>query len=132
MSETDKQRWRDKLSPQAFHVCWESGTEAPFTGKLLHNRRTGFYHCICCEQPLFHSSSKFDAGCGWPSFDRPYSKESVSYHDDFSHGMQRVEIRCGHCGAHLGHVFPDGPTETGDRYCVNSVALDFHAQSDQK
>lgn len=107
------------------HVTQERGTEAPFTGRLLHNKRTGVYHCICCNQPLFASGSKFDSGCGWPSFDAPVSEDAIRYLDDNSHNMNRIEIRCAHCDAHLGHVFPDGPTATGERYCVNSAAMSF-------
>ena len=116
--------WRETLSDEAYRVCWEKGTEAPFSGALLHNRATGEYHCVCCGNSLFDSNHKFDAGCGWPSFDtaRP---GAVRYERDKSHGMVRTEILCNNCGAHLGHVFDDGPTETGLRYCVNSVAMQF-------
>ena len=116
--------WRETLSDEAYRVCWEKGTEAPFSGALLHNRATGEYHCVCCGNSLFDSNHKFDAGCGWPSFDaaRP---GAVRYERDKSHGMVRTEILCNNCGAHLGLVFDDGPTETGLRYCVNSVAMQF-------
>ena len=117
--------WRDKLSDEAYHVCWEKGTEAPFSGALLHNRQSGDYLCICCGNVLFDSEHKFDSGCGWPSFYEPVSEESIRYIKDLSHGMQRIEIRCGNCDAHLGHVFPDGPQPTGERYCVNSASLRF-------
>ncbi len=101
------------------------GTEPPFTGRLLHNKRDGVYHCLICDAPLFHSQTKYDSGCGWPSFYEPVSEESIRYIKDLSHGMQRIEIRCGNCDAHLGHVFPDGPQPTGERYCVNSASLRF-------
>lgn len=107
------------------HVTQERGTEAPFSGKLLRNTRSGVYHCLCCQQPLFISETKFDAGCGWPSFYQPLNAEAIRYLEDNSHHMQRIEIRCGHCDAHLGHVFPDGPQPTGERYCVNSASLLF-------
>jgi peptide-methionine (R)-S-oxide reductase len=107
------------------YVTQERGTEAPYSGKLLHNKREGVYHCLCCNQPLFYSDSKYDSGCGWPSFYQPVSDDAIRYLDDNSHNMHRVEIRCGHCDAHLGHVFPDGPQPTGERFCVNSASLSF-------
>ncbi|MGO1310322.1 MAG: peptide-methionine (R)-S-oxide reductase MsrB, partial [Kluyvera intermedia] len=91
----------------------------------LHNKRDGIYHCLVCDAPLFHSQSKFDSGCGWPSFFEPVSDTAIRYLNDYSHGMQRTEIRCGNCDAHLGHVFPDGPQPTGERFCVNSASLNF-------
>lgn len=118
-------QWKELLDSQTYRVCRLGETEAPFTGTLLNNRKTGFYHCVCCHSPLFYSDSKFDSGCGWPSFDRPVDKSAILYIDDFSHGMHRIEVRCAHCDAHLGHVFEDGPTETGSRYCINSVAMSF-------
>lgn len=122
-----KAEWLKKLSPEQFHVCWEKGTERPFTGALLHNRKTGVYQCVCCDTPLFTSSAKFDSGCGWPSFDKAL-ENAITYTEDTSHGMRRVEITCKGCGSHLGHVFPDGPTETKQRYCVNSLSLSFEEQ----
>lgn len=122
-----KAEWLKKLSPEQFHVCWEKGTERPFTGALLHNRKTGVYQCVCCDAPLFTSSAKFDSGCGWPSFDKAI-ENAITYIEDTSHGMRRVEITCKGCGSHLGHVFPDGPTETKQRYCVNSLSLSFEEQ----
>ncbi|MFP1768767.1 peptide-methionine (R)-S-oxide reductase MsrB [Lonsdalea quercina] len=125
---------RDNLTEIQRYVTQQRGTEPPFSGKLLHNKQTGIYHCLCCKQPLFYSDNKFDSGCGWPSFDQPVSAEAIRYLDDKSHNMHRVEIRCGNCDAHLGHVFPDGPKETtGERYCVNSASLSFiDAENNQK
>lgn len=108
-----------------FYVTQNHGTEPPFTGRLLHNKRDGIYHCLICDKPLFRSETKYDSGCGWPSFYEPVSDEAIHYIKDTSHGMQRIEIRCGNCDAHLGHVFPDGPKPTGERYCVNSASLNF-------
>ena len=117
--------WRETLSEEAYYVCRQQGTEAPFSGKLLHNKQTGIYHCTCCEAPLFSSKRKYDSGCGWPSFDAPMDPEAIRYLEDPSHGMTRTEIRCAQCDSHLGHVFPDGPPTTGERFCVNSVSLTF-------
>jgi peptide-methionine (R)-S-oxide reductase len=125
MSREQMSDWRLMLTPEQFHVCWEKGTERPYTGALLHNRKTGVYRCVCCDAPLFESNAKFDSGCGWPSFDREIA-DAVRYEEDVSHGMRRVEIMCAACGSHLGHVFPDGPTETGQRFCVNSLSLGFN------
>ena len=111
--------------PVAFEVTRHAATERPFTGKYADNFRDGNYHCICCDKPLFTSTTKFDAGCGWPSFDQAIADGAVATRSDVSHGMRRVEALCGHCGAHLGHLFDDGPTETGLRYCMNSASLHF-------
>ncbi len=118
----------DQLTEMQRHVTQQRGTEPPYSGKLLENKRTGQYHCLCCNAPLFYSESKYDSGCGWPSFYEPVSDTAIRYLDDNSHGMQRVEIRCGQCDAHLGHVFPDGPQPTGARFCVNSASLRFKDQ----
>ncbi len=107
------------------YVTQERGTERPYSGKLLHNKRDGIYHCLVCNAPLFYSDTKYDSGCGWPSFYQPVSHDAINYLTDNSHGMERVEIRCANCDAHLGHVFPDGPEPTGDRYCVNSASMSF-------
>ena len=115
--------------PVAFQVTRHAATERPFTGKYEAHWADGSYHCICCGAKLFDSVTKFDAGCGWPSFDRAI-EGTVTYTEDNSHGMKRVEITCSQCGSHLGHVFPDGPTETGQRYCVNSLSLDFEPDTD--
>lgn len=120
------EHWRDKLSGEEFRVCREQGTEPPFSGTLLHNKQTGIYACTCCETPLFKSENKYDSGCGWPSFDAPANGHVIRYLVDRSHGMMRTEIRCQACDSHLGHVFPDGPQTTGERYCVNSVSLIFN------
>ena len=124
MSSNNPEQWRDKLSAEQFHVCWEKGTERPYSGALLHNRKSGDYHCVCCKQVLFHSGAKFDAGCGWPSFSLAIPG-AIREIRDVSHGMVRTETVCAQCDAHLGHVFEDGPTDTGLRYCMNSASLDF-------
>lgn len=118
------------LSEIQYYVTQQQGTEPPFTGALLHNHREGVYHCLVCDAPLFLSASKYDSGCGWPSFSQPVSEQAIHYLKDFSHGMERVEIRCGTCDAHLGHVFPDGPQPGGERYCVNSASLAFGDEAD--
>ncbi|TKF22734.1 peptide-methionine (R)-S-oxide reductase MsrB [Vibrio genomosp. F6] len=125
MRKPDK-HWRGALSDAEYKVCREQGTEAPFSGKLLHNRETGIYCCTCCQSPLFISDNKYDSGCGWPSFDAPINDEAIRYLEDTSHGMKRLEIRCAACDSHLGHVFPDGPPTTNERFCVNSVSLVFN------
>ncbi|MGL6018993.1 MAG: peptide-methionine (R)-S-oxide reductase MsrB [Gibbsiella quercinecans] len=123
--ETPKHQSVTELNEIQRYVTQERGTEAPYSGKLLHNTRSGIYHCLCCNAPLFYSDSKYDSGCGWPSFYQPVADDAIRYIDDYSHNMHRVEIRCGQCDAHLGHVFPDGPQPTGERYCVNSASLRF-------
>ncbi len=118
-----RQEWQKELTAEQFEVCWNKGTERPFTGEYNQCNEPGVYRCVCCGHPLFSSESKFDAGCGWPSFFQPLDKEHVHEDLDESHGMRRVEVTCDNCGAHLGHVFPDGPAPGGLRYCINSVSL---------
>lgn len=122
--KTDAQ-WREILTPEQYAVCRQKGTERAFTGQFWDKWDEGAYKCVCCGEALFVSETKFDAGCGWPSFDKPVERSQIGYHEDNSHGMRRVEVTCKGCGAHLGHVFNDGPTDTGERYCINSVSLDF-------
>jgi len=120
---------KNKLTPEEYHVLREKGTEAPFSGTLLHDDRTGVYTCKVCSSPLFSSDAKFDSGTGWPSFDQALPN-SIREIRDVTLGMQRTEIVCTVCGSHLGHVFDDGPTKTGKRYCLNSVCLDLDASSE--
>lgn len=123
---TDEAQWRNKLSPDEYRVCREKATEPPFSGEYNDNHRSGNYRCKCCGENLFDARDKFDSGSGWPSFDKPGCGEPVHCEEDNSLGMRRVEVSCEKCGSHLGHLFEDGPRETtGQRYCINSLSLDF-------
>lgn len=123
---TKDDTWRAKLTPEQYDVLRNKGTEAPFSGKLLHNKKKGTYACVACGNVVFDSKTKFDSGSGWPSFYNVLSNKAVALKEDGSQGMQRVEVTCAKCGSHLGHVFHDAPeTPTGMRFCINSVALDF-------
>ncbi|MCC6643925.1 peptide-methionine (R)-S-oxide reductase MsrB [Candidatus Peregrinibacteria bacterium] len=125
MAKENQAELRKKLSEEAYQVTQNKGTESPFSGEYLNNHETGHYSCVVCGNQLFSSDAKFDSGTGWPSFDEPMNKENVELIEDESHGMRRIEVVCKNCGAHLGHVFPDGPTKTGNRFCINSCALNF-------
>jgi peptide-methionine (R)-S-oxide reductase len=121
--------WRQRLTPEQFQVTRQHGTERAFTGPWLDEKRSGIFHCIACDAPLFESTTKYESGSGWPSFFKPINDHAISEHQDVSFGMRRVEIRCARCDSHVGHVFPDGPNPTGLRYCTNGVALDFKPKS---
>ncbi|MCB1847577.1 MAG: peptide-methionine (R)-S-oxide reductase MsrB [Halieaceae bacterium] len=119
----DDEYWRARLTPEEFHVMREKGTERAFTGEYWDCKEEGVYHCRCCGEPLFLSETKYDSGCGWPSFFQPADENKLVEERDTSHGMIRTEVMCKKCGAHLGHVFEDGPAPTGLRYCINSLSV---------
>jgi len=121
--EKSAEEWKKDLTPEQFHVCREKGTEPAFTGEYAHSKEPGVYKCVACGNQLFDSNTKFDSGTGWPSFYKPIESESVATAEDRAYGMVRTEVMCNACGAHLGHVFKDGPNPTGLRYCSNSVSL---------
>lgn len=123
--------WKSILSPLAYHVAREHGTERAFSGEYADFKEDGVYGCVCCGAPLFDSVAKFDSGSGWPSFDAPITPDALEEKRDMTHGMLRVEVLCGRCDAHLGHVFTDGPKTTGLRYCINSVCLIFNPRQQE-
>ncbi len=119
------EEWRKRLTPEQYEVTRRKGTEPAFTGEYWDSKDSGTYRCVCCGTPLFQSGTKYDSGSGWPSFWEPIEEANVKTEEDRSHGMVRTEVLCGTCGGHLGHLFPDGPQPTGERYCMNSVSMEF-------
>lgn len=130
--ELGEYQWRERLSDEQYEVLREGSTEDAYSGELLKESRKGVYHCAGCGSSLFESKAKFDSGTGWPSFDRPLTGQAVTHHRHNTVLAVAVEVKCAKCGGHLGHVFPDGPTDTGNRYCMNSVALSFTAENGEK
>jgi peptide-methionine (R)-S-oxide reductase len=130
--ETDDRdaQWRERLTPEQYAVARQGATERAFTGEYWDHHEDGVYTCVCCDAPLFDAQTKFESGTGWPSFSQPTDPATVEGREDRSHGMVRVEAVCSSCGAHLGHVFPDGPPPTGNRYCINSASLNLEKRPD--
>lgn len=121
----NEDEWKKKLSPEQYRILRQKGTEAPFTGEYVHSKEKGMYTCAACGNELFSSDTKFESGTGWPSFSDISKSNAVQLHEDSSHGMRRIEVTCSRCGSHLGHVFDDGPSPTGKRYCINSACLNL-------
>jgi peptide-methionine (R)-S-oxide reductase len=133
MKDQPDEYWKQKLTPEQYHIAREKGTEPAFTGEYIDNHQDGMYHCVACGHELFASDTKFDSGSGWPSFTDPVNQKNVELHADHSFGMVRTEVTCANCGAHLGHVFDDGPADKGgQRYCINSVCLAFDPKNNSK